>query len=26
VLSGTLSMSWGITVMLRKIPAVARMI
>jgi surface polysaccharide O-acyltransferase-like enzyme len=26
VLAGTLSMSWGITVMLRKIPAVARMI
>jgi surface polysaccharide O-acyltransferase-like enzyme len=26
VLSGTLSMSWGLTVMLRKIPAVARMI
>src|SRR6267378_1968846 len=26
VLSGTLSMSWGITVMFRKIPAVARMI
>jgi peptidoglycan/LPS O-acetylase OafA/YrhL len=26
VLSGTLSLSWGLTVMLRKIPAVARMI
>jgi surface polysaccharide O-acyltransferase-like enzyme len=26
VLSGTLSMSWALTVMLRKIPAVARMI
>jgi hypothetical protein len=26
VLSGTLSMSWALTVMLRKIPVVARMI
>jgi hypothetical protein len=26
VFAGTLSMSWGLTVMLRKIPAVARMI